>query len=562
MLPNYHGSSYFAVQKDALRSTRSAWQGSSNTSRSSSCSFGPPASPYDSCTSPSTQRSSWSRGTFLDLSQEPSIDETAATLPVAGAHTHWCFVCENPRVFITCDGWKRHMKEHETRYHCMPQGREIYTARGPECVLCGISNPDERHYNFHKILPCSNKALVARSYTRKSHLINHLKTHGVSDGAALAEKWRDTLDKKYFSCGFCIACFHSHTDQLNHIDSVHYKTHQHISEWEFSKVILGLLLQPGVQELWRTILAVHPQYSASGFRWSPTAAKSLQLRLEKREETANDLALAAFNESTYDWVHITKAESMPVAGISSQDVNIHHNIPIIQPQATPAHMLFSPSQSSVYDGVMMHTPLQAQHPALRSVATNHLSSPVLNVSPTTYPNNSSQELMMTDGHHNLHDAQLECPSNSGNSWASPQSPSHTPCNGPISTSSDAYGDQTIISSSLAPDGNWQASSCPKPRVGHSRHQDNNSAGRIRTSTATQNTYSALNYPTSPLIQATGLLRRNGPPSLPARPRKQPSRTKLKDHYDIDTEADMDFDLGDLQYFMREEEHTRSERRRR
>ena len=108
-------------------------------------------------------------------------------------------------MFTTCDGWKRHMKEHETRYPCMPQGREIYTAQGPECVLCGDLNPDERHYSLHKILPCSIKPLAARSYTRKSHLITHLKTHGISDGFALAEEWRDTLDKKYFSCGFCLA---------------------------------------------------------------------------------------------------------------------------------------------------------------------------------------------------------------------------------------------------------------------------------------------------------------------------------------------------------------------
>ena len=51
-------------------------------------------------------------------------------------------------------------------------------------------------------------------------------------------------------------------------------------------------------------------------------------------------------------------------------------------------------------------------------------------------------------------------------------------------------------------------------------------------------------------------------TLPKRPTKQPSRTKLKDYYDIDIEADMDIDLDDIQYYMREEEHTRSEGRRR
>ena len=64
------------------------------------------------------------------------------------------------------------------------------------------------------------------------------------------------------------------------------------------------------------------------------------------------------------------------------------------------------------------------------------------------------------------------------------------------------------------------------------------------------------------MQATGLFRGITPSSPPIRPTKQPSRTKLKDYYDIDTEADMDIDLDDIQYYMREEEHTRSEGRHR
>lgn len=545
-----------------MASTRNTCQRSSNTSRSSSSSFGLSASSYEGCASPSTQRSSWSRGTFLDLSQEPSIDEDAATPPVAGAHTHWCFVCENPRVFTTCDGWKRHMKEHETRYPCIPQGHEIHTPHGPECVLCGVLNPDERHYNSHKILQCSNKSLVARSYTRKCHLVNHLKTHGVSDGSALAEDWRDTLDKKYFSCGFCIACFHSHTDQLNHIDSAHYKKHQHISEWDANRIILGLLLQPGVQESWRNILTENSRCNELGFHWNPIAVKSLQLRLEKCEEPVNNLALAAFNESIYDWVQNTQIESMPVVGFSHQEMNIHDNVPIIQPQPSRAQITFTPNQSSVYGGVMVNTPFQAQYPAWRSIATNQLSPGMLNANPTAYQNNSSQDLMMPDRLQNFRDVQSGFPSSSSNGWPPPQSPSHAPCNVSTFSPSDAYGGPTAVQSSLAVDGNWQASSSTKPLAGHFEHQHNNSAGRARTHATTQHTYSEVNCPTLPLTQATNFPGRNGPSSLPARPTKRPSRTKLKDHYDIDTEADMDIDLDDIQYFMREEGHTRSERRRR
>ena len=453
------------------------------------------------------------------------------------------------------------MKEHETRYPCMPNGCERYTVHGPECVLCGALNPDERHYNSHKIQPCSNKTLVARSYTRKSHLISHLKNHGISDGSTLAEEWRDTLSKKYFSCGFCIACFHSHTDQLNHIDSAHYKNHQHISEWDSNNAVLGLLLQPGVQESWQDILKVHPRYNNSGFRWHPAAVKRLQLRLEKREEPVDSLALAAFNEGTYDWMQNTQVESMPVAGFSNQNLNIQHNFPIVQSQSTPAQMIFTPNQSSVFDGGMMNNSIQSQHPTWRSIATTHLSPGVLNANPTAYENNSSQAMMITELPQNFRDGRLEPPSSSSNGWASPQTPSRTSYNGTIPSPSDVYGGQTGTSSVLATGGNWQAFLSPKPLSGHPGHQ-HNSAGRTRATAATQSASLGFDYLASPLTQATSSPPRSGPPSLLARLKKQPSRTKLKDHYDIDTEADMDIDLDDIQYFMREEGHTRSERRHR
>lgn len=454
------------------------------------------------------------------------------------------------------------MKEHETSYPCMPHGRAIYTAHGSECVLCGDSNPDEGHYNLHKILPCSNKTLSARSYTRKIHLIKHLKTHGISDGSALAEEWRDTLDKKFYSCGFCIACFHSHTNQLNHIDNFHYKNHQHISDWESNKIILGLLLQPGVQGSWRNILTVHPRYNELGFRWSPAVVKDLQLRLEKSEETADALALAAFNESTYDWTQETQVESMSVAGFSSQDVDSHHNMPMIWSQALPTQMLFGPDQSPIDNGWGMTTPLRAQYPAWRSIAPNHLNPSVPNANPTTYQNNSSRELSTTNRPQNYRAVLLGLPLSSSNGWAPLGSPHHAPLQGSISTPPNAYDGQSPLSSSLAADENWLASSSPKSLAAYSGRRDNSDAGRAHTTATTQPTSLDLKYPTSPLTQASNFSCRNDANSLPVRPTKQPSRTKLKDHYDIDTEADMDIDLDDIQYFMREEGHTRSEGRRR
>ena len=454
------------------------------------------------------------------------------------------------------------MKEHETRYPCMPHGHERHTARGPECVLCGMLNPNEKHYNSHKILPCSIKTLAARSYKRKLHLINHLKAHGVPDGSILAEQWRDTLDKKYFSCGFCIAYFHSHADQLNHIDSKHYKNHQHISDWEPSKIILGLLLQPGIRESWREMLRKNPQYNDADFRWNITAVKSLQLRLEKCEETADDLALAAFSEIIYDPLSRAQVASTPTAKLFNEHVNIYnYTMPITPPQNIPAQMFSASKQGFIYDGGMNNNPLRTQHTVWHPIPTNHSSPGVLNANPTADQKNSSQELMTKDRPQYSHNLQLEVPSSSSNDWTRPQSRCYAPYDRSDSTSSDAYGGQAASPNSLASNWNWYTSSSANPLAGHSEQVHNRNLRTGGNGGGNQPPFSPLEHTSPPLIHATILPPRNIP-STPFVPQpKQHARTKLKDHYGINTEADMDIDLDEIQYFMREEGHTRSERRR-
>ncbi|KAM0798465.1 hypothetical protein BDR22DRAFT_891258 [Usnea florida] len=558
---NGYGSSHLPVQRAAAPSTRGTWQGSLNTSRSSSNSRGHSAIFYDRCTSPSTQHTSWSSGNFLDLSRdEASINENAATPPAIGAHTHWCSVCENPRKFATCDGWKRHMKEHETRYPCMPQGHEMHTVQGPMCVLCGLLNPGEQHYDSHKISSCSNKGLNARSYTRKGHLINHLKSHGIPDGSALAERWRNTETKKFFSCGFCIACFHTHTDQLNHIDNAHYKMHQHISEWNADRIIIGLLLQPGVQIAWRQILTLHDPCNEMGFHWNPIRAKSLQLRLEKSEEPSDILALAAFNESTHHWTQDSQVDSLPIAGFSHRGLNIPQHMPHHQASASLARMDVSLNQSLVYGNGSVNNALQPFHPTVRSDSVNQHSPGVPRTGYPAYQNNSSQVMMMTDRPQGCHSMQPEFPSSSSNFSPSSRALPHTPSNWSASNLSDAYGGQTMMSSSLMPDGHWQASLPHKSLADQSGNKHDNDPSRNNVITASQLTSSDPNKASSPLSQVTSCIGNNSACSLPRQPTKQPSRTKLKDHYDIDTEADMDLDLDFLQYVMREEETTRSEMR--
>ena len=128
-------------------------------------------------------------------------------------------------------------------------------------------------------------------------MLKHLESqHGISDGLALADQWRITPMKKYLSCGFCVSLFYTIGDQLNHIDN-HFKLFKDSSEWDFTKVILGLLLQPGVNQCWTDLTASH---DISSFSWDPLTDKDLQARLELSEEPAMTLAVDAYNEGHYD----------------------------------------------------------------------------------------------------------------------------------------------------------------------------------------------------------------------------------------------------------------------
>ena len=428
------------------------------------------------------------------------------------------------------------------------------------CVLCGLLDPDEQHYDSHKILPCSNKGLNARSYTRKCHLINHLKNHGVPDGSALAERWRSTVTKKFFSCGFCVACFHTHTDQLNHIDSAHYKTHQHISEWNADKIIIGLLLQPGVQKAWRQILASHAPCNEMGFHWNPIRVKSLQLRLEKSEEPSDILALAAFNESTYHGRQDTQVDSLPIEGFSHQDLSVSQHMPRNKAPDFPVRMDLSLNQSSVYGSGLANNSLQSFHPTMRCNSVNQHSPFVLRTGYPSYQNNSSQVMMMADPPQGFHSIQPDFPASSANVGPSSRALSNTPSDWSLSNLSDVSGGQMAMSNSLVPDERWQASLSHGSLPNHFGNKHNTDLSRDHINPASQLTSSDLNKASSPSSQVTSSIGHNSSSSLPRQLTKQPSRTKLKDHYDIDTEADMDLDLDFLQYVMRDEEATRSEMR--
>ena len=129
-------------------------------------------------------------------------------------------------------------------------------------------------------------------------MVNHLvKSHGIStmqEGRDLADTWRISIEKQAWSCGFCGTFFLNFQDRLKHIDLEHFKKYQSIQDWDFNKVIHGLLLQPKMEKAWKKRSAsLLPWMQPKDLVWTQAFAKDMQKKLEigpLDESDANGLA--------------------------------------------------------------------------------------------------------------------------------------------------------------------------------------------------------------------------------------------------------------------------------
>ena len=126
-------------------------------------------------------------------------------------------------------------------------------------------------------------------------MVKHLyKAHHVETNIPFVYKWKDNVDEQAWSCGFCVTAFADFDHRLRHIAS-HYEQGQTIDEWDTTKVIQGLLEQPGVINAWKAKLE-----SLLSICWEKRAVETLRRDLEvgpNSEKTAIDLAEAAFAAS-------------------------------------------------------------------------------------------------------------------------------------------------------------------------------------------------------------------------------------------------------------------------
>ena len=187
---------------------------------------------------------------------------------------YWCTVCENPKSYKDSDNWKKHEKGHETLFVCELDD-------GVEDSRAGQTSPTK---------PFSCK--------RRDIMVNHLtKSHGiftVEQGRELADKWRISVRKQAWSCGFCGSLFLNLQDRLKHIDTEHFRKYENIRDWDFCKVIHGLLRHPNMESAWKKRTAsLLPWVQPEDLVWTEAFAKNMRTRLEigpSDEGDANRLA--------------------------------------------------------------------------------------------------------------------------------------------------------------------------------------------------------------------------------------------------------------------------------
>ena len=135
-------------------------------------------------------------------------------------------------------------------------------------------------------------------------MVNHLKLKHNVTGEARLKTLVDQLKfkslKQAWSCGFCVKCFLTFEERLEHISAQHFERCWKHDEWNATNVIAGLLLQPGVAAAWEHLMISKHGWNRPSIVWTKKSVKGLRIMLEEgpsAEQSAERLAEVAYNKS-------------------------------------------------------------------------------------------------------------------------------------------------------------------------------------------------------------------------------------------------------------------------
>ncbi|KAK6511143.1 hypothetical protein TWF481_000065 [Arthrobotrys musiformis] len=131
--------------------------------------------------------------------------------------------------------WTRHESTlHLTLEAWVCHGHEGVYIHNDErkCIFCDIPNPSDLHLEEHNFDKCSKKPESARTFYRKDHLTQHLRSiHNVKRVTTGMVKWKSKLDEINCRCGFCGERFSLWSQRNAHI-AEHFTDGVKMRDWK------------------------------------------------------------------------------------------------------------------------------------------------------------------------------------------------------------------------------------------------------------------------------------------------------------------------------------------
>ncbi|KAF4958116.1 hypothetical protein FSARC_11104 [Fusarium sarcochroum] len=137
-----------------------------------------------------------------------------------------------------CDSFKSKFDwaRHEQSLHlsvqgwlCAPFGSVVISAVSgcSSCAYCGLSNPTSTHLEDHNNNLCENSQI----YTRKDHLVQHLRSiHNVQD-PPMIDSWKIEGPPIASRCGFCDLRMGTWQERIDHLVS-HFRKGKTMNDWK------------------------------------------------------------------------------------------------------------------------------------------------------------------------------------------------------------------------------------------------------------------------------------------------------------------------------------------
>ncbi|WJG35630.1 uncharacterized protein FOBCDRAFT_241473 [Fusarium oxysporum Fo47] len=148
-------------------------------------------------------------------------------------HRFQCTFCTE--TFKLKHTWQRHeitLHLSLEQWVCSPSGPFILNQQTePECVYCGLVNPERAHFDMHNHDFCFGREREERVSYRKDHLRQHLRlVHGSQFSKWPMEGWKFKLENVQSRCGFCDDQMATWSERVNHL-AEHFKDGKTMADW-------------------------------------------------------------------------------------------------------------------------------------------------------------------------------------------------------------------------------------------------------------------------------------------------------------------------------------------